>query len=128
MADLNALVDTLSALTPGDAGNLSKLLEQKWGVKADLGTPVAPVPTAVEAPAPVVQTEFAVRLKGGGPKKIEVIKLIRVPTGLALKEAKEFVEASSEGSPKTVKEGLSREDADKLAKSIADVGGIASVE
>src|SRR6187455_1910964 len=112
MADLNKIVDELSALTVLEAAELSKLLEEKWGVSA---APAA----AVAGPAAEEQTEFDVILTGDGGKKINVIKEVRAITGLGLGEAKALVE----GAPKAVKEGVSKDEAEKLKKQIEDAGG-----
>jgi len=125
MADLSKLVDELSSLTVLEAAELSKLLEEKWGVSA-----AAPVAVAAASPggggaaaAPVEeQTEFTVILAKAGEKKINVIKEIRTITGLGLKEAKDLVE----GAPKTVKEGVNKDDAAKFKKQLEEQG--ASVE
>ena len=125
MADLTKLVDELSTLTVLEAAELSKMLEEKWGVSA-----AAPVAAAAAAPAgggaaaaPVEeQTEFTVILAKAGDKKINVIKEIRTITGLGLKEAKDLVE----GAPKTVKEAVSKDDAAKIKKVLEEQG--ASVE
>ena len=118
MADLAKLVEELSALTVLEAAELSKMLEEKWGVSA--AAPVAAVAAAPAAAAPVaeVQTEFTVILAAGGDKKINVIKEIRAITGLGLKEAKDLVE----GAPKTVKENVSKDEADKIKKVLEDNG------
>jgi large subunit ribosomal protein L7/L12 len=127
MADLQKLVDDLSSLTVLEAAELSKLLEEKWGVSAAAPVAVAAAPAvgggagAAAAPAEE-QTEFTVILAKVGEKKINVIKEIRTITGLGLKEAKDLVE----GAPKTVKEGVNKEEADKLRKMLEDQG--ASVE
>ncbi|AQS83541.1 MAG: 50S ribosomal protein L7/L12 [Acetobacter aceti] len=118
MADLNKLVDELSALTVLEAAELSKLLEEKWGVSA-----AAPVAVAAAAPgaaaAPVEEkTEFDVILASAGDKKINVIKEIRTITGLGLKEAKDLVE----GAPKTVKEGVNKDEAEKIKKVLEENG------
>ena len=119
MADLSKLVDELSTLTVLEAAELAKMLEEKWGVSAAAAVAVAG-PAAGPAAAPVEeQTEFTVMLTAAGEKKIEVIKEVRALTGLGLKEAKDLVE----GAPKTVKEGLSKEDAEKLKKEIEEQGG-----
>lgn len=117
MADLAKIVEDLSALTVLEAAELSKLLEEKWGVSA--AAPVA-VAAAAGAAAPVAeaQTEFTVVLASAGDKKIEVIKEVRAITGLGLKEAKDLVE----GAPKTVKEGASKEEADKLKAQLEKAG------
>ena len=124
MADLAKIVDDLSALTVLEAAELSKLLEEKWGVSA-----AAPVAAAAAAPAAAAaaapaeeQTEFTVILAKSGDKKINVIKEIRTITGLGLKEAKDLVE----GAPKTVKEGVTKDEAAKIRKVLEDNG--ASVE
>lgn len=124
MADLAKLVDELSALTVLEAAELSKLLEEKWGVSAAAPVAVAAAPAAGAAPAAAAeeQTEFTVILAGAGDKKINVIKEIRTITGLGLKEAKDLVE----GAPKTVKEGVNKEEAAKIKKALEDQG--ASVE
>jgi|SRR5580658_127445 large subunit ribosomal protein L7/L12 len=119
MADLGKLVDELSSLTVMEAAQLSKLLEEKWGVSA-----AAPVAAAAAsgpaAPAAVVeeQTEFTVILAAIGDKKINVIKEVRAITALGLKEAKDLVEAA----PKAVKEGVSKDDAAKIKKQLEDAG------
>jgi large subunit ribosomal protein L7/L12 len=127
MTDLSKLVDELSNLTVLQAAELSKLLEEKWGVSA-----AAPVAVAAAAPAgggaaaaPVEeQTEFTVILKAGGDKKINVIKEIRTITGLGLKEAKDLVE----GAPQTVKEGVSKDDAAKIKKTLEEQGATVEVK
>ena len=123
MADLAKLVDDLSALTVIEAAELSKLLEEKWGVSAAAPVAAAAAP-AGGAPAAVVeeQTEFTVILAKAGEKKINVIKEVRTITGLGLKEAKDLVE----GAPKPVKEGVNKEDAAKFKKMLEEQG--ASVE
>ena len=124
MADLSRLVDELSALTVLEAAELSKLLEEKWGVSA--AAPVAAAaPAAAAAAAPVEeQTEFTVILTEAGDKKINVIKEIRTITGLGLKEAKDLVE----GAPKTVKEAVNKEEAAKIKKVLEDVGAKVEVK
>ncbi|ACI52689.1 ribosomal protein L7/L12 [Gluconacetobacter diazotrophicus PA1 5] len=123
MADLTKLVDELSALTVLEAAELSKLLEEKWGVSAAAPVAVAAAPAAGAAAAPAEeQTEFTVVLAKAGDKKINVIKEIRGITGLGLKEAKDLVE----GAPKTVKEGVNKDEAEKIKKLLEDNG--ASVE
>ncbi|MBB2200193.1 50S ribosomal protein L7/L12 [Gluconacetobacter tumulisoli] len=121
MADLTKLVDELSALTVLEAAELSKLLEEKWGVSAAAPVAVAAAPAAAAAPVEE-QTEFTVVLAKAGDKKINVIKEIRTITGLGLKEAKDLVE----GAPKTVKEGVTKDEAEKIKKVLEDNG--ASVE
>jgi len=119
MADLQKLVDELSALTVLEAAELSKLLEEKWGVSAAAPVAVAAAGPVAEAAAPVEeQTEFTVILSETGDKKINVIKEVRAITGLGLKEAKDLVE----GAPKPVKEGVSKEDAAKIKKQLEDAG------
>jgi large subunit ribosomal protein L7/L12 len=125
MADLTKLVDELSSLTVLEAAELSKLLEEKWGVSAAAPVAVAAAPAGggAAAAAPVEeQTEFTVILAKAGDKKINVIKEIRTITGLGLKEAKDLVE----GAPKTVKEAVSKDDAAKIKKVLEEQG--ASVE
>ena len=127
MADLQKLVDELSGLTVLEAAELSKLLEDKWGVSAAAPVAVAAAPAgggAGAAAAPVEeQTEFNVILAKTGDKKINVIKEIRTITGLGLKEAKDLVE----GAPKTVKEGVNKEEAAKLRKMLEDQGAAVEV-
>jgi len=121
MADLQKLVDELSALTVLEAAELSKMLEEKWGVSAAAPVAVAAAPGAgaAAAAAPVEeQTEFTVVLAEAGDKKINVIKEVRAITGLGLKEAKDLVEAA----PKPVKEGVSKEDAAKFKKQLEEAG------
>ena len=121
MADLSKIVDELSSLTVLEAAELSKLLEEKWGVSA--AAPVAVAAAAGAAAAPVEEkTEFTVVLAKTGEKKIEVIKEVRAITGLGLKEAKDLVE----GAPKAVKEGVNKKDAEEMKKKLEAVG--ASVE
>lgn len=125
MADLSRLVDELSTLTVLEAAELSKMLEEKWGVSAAApAAAAAPVQAGGGAPvAPVEeQTEFTVILSKMGDKKINVIKEIRTITGLGLKEAKDLVE----GAPKTVKEGVTKDEAAKIKKVLEEQG--ASVE
>ena len=111
MADLAKLVDDLSSLTVLEAAELSKMLEEKWGVSAAAAVAVAAAPGAGGAAAAVEeQTEFTVVLAGAGDKKIEVIKEVRAITGLGLKEAKDLVE----GAPKPVKEGVYKDEAEKI--------------
>jgi len=126
MADLQKLVDELSSLTVLEASELSKLLEEKWGVSAAAPVAAAAGPaTAAVAAAPVEeQTEFTVILAKAGDKKINVIKEIRTITGLGLKEAKDLVE----GAPKTVKEGVNKEEAAKLRKMLEDQGAAVEVK
>ncbi len=119
MANLEKIVEDLSALTVLEAAELAKLLEEKWGVSAAAAVAVAAGPAAGAAAAPVEeQTEFTVILSAVGDKKIEVIKEVRAITGLGLKEAKDLVE----GAPKPVKEGVSKDDAAKLKAQLEKVG------
>src|SRR4029079_18079868 len=122
MADLARIVDDLSTLTVIEAAELSKMLEEKWGVSAAAPVAVA-APGAAAAAAPVEEkTEFTVVLAKTGEKKIEVIKEVRAMTRLGLKEAKDLVE----GAPKAVKEGVTKKDAEEMKKKLEGVG--ASVE
>jgi large subunit ribosomal protein L7/L12 len=116
MADLQKLVDELSKLTVLEAAELSKKLEEAWGVSA--AAPVAAAAAAAPAAAAVEQTEFTVVLKEAGANKINVIKEVRAITGLGLKEAKDLVE----GAPKPVKEGVNKADAEALKKKLEDAG------
>jgi large subunit ribosomal protein L7/L12 len=126
MANLEQLVDDLSSLTVLEAAELSKMLEEKWGVSA-----AAPVAVAAAGAAPAAaaeaaeeQTEFDVILAAAGEKKINVIKEVRAITGLGLKEAKDLVEAA----PKAVKEGASKEDAAKFKKQLEEAGATVEVK
>ncbi|MDE1567347.1 50S ribosomal protein L7/L12 [Aquabacter sp. P-9] len=119
MADLTKLVDELSSLTVLEAAELAKLLEEKWGVSAAAAVAVAAAPgAAAAAPAAEEQTEFTVVLAAAGDKKIEVIKEVRAITGLGLKEAKDLVE----GAPKPVKEGVAKDEAEKLKAQLEKAG------
>ncbi|MEO0979996.1 MAG: 50S ribosomal protein L7/L12 [Pseudomonadota bacterium] len=124
MADLEKLVEELSSLTVMEAAELSKLLEEKWGVSAAAPVAVAAAGGAAggEAAAAEEKTEFDVVLAAAGDKKINVIKEVRAITGLGLKEAKELVESA----PKAVKEGVSKDEAEELKKKLEEAG--ASVE
>ena len=125
MADLSKLVDELSSLTVLQAAELSKLLEEKWGVSA--AAPVAVAAAAAPAAAAEVveeQTEFTVILATTGDKKINVIKEIRTITGLGLKEAKDLVE----GAPKTVKESATKDEAAKIKKLLEDQGATVEIK
>src|SRR5258708_36065137 len=117
MADLQKIVDNLSSLTVLEAAELAKLLEEKWGVSAAAAVAVAAGPAAAAAAAEE-KTEFTVMLTAVGDKKIEVIKEVRALTGLGLKEAKDLVEAA----PKAVKEGVNKEEADKIKTTLEKVG------
>jgi len=119
MADLNAIADQLSGLTVMEAADLSKLLEEKWGVSAAVPVAVAAAPGAGEAAAVEEKDEFDVVLISSGDKKIQVIKEVRAITGLGLKEAKDLVESA----PKAVKEGVSKDDAEKIKEKIEGAGG-----
>ena len=128
MADLQKLVDELSGLSVLEAAELSKLLEEKWGVSAAapvaaVAAPAAGGAQAAAAPAEE-QTEFTVILAKAGDKKINVIKEVRAITGLGLKEAKDLVE----GAPKTVKESVSKDEAAKLKKQLEDQGAAVEVK
>jgi large subunit ribosomal protein L7/L12 len=122
MANLEKIVEDLSALTVLEAAELAKLLEEKWGVSAAAAVAVAAAPGAgggAAAAAPVEEkTEFNVILAAAGDKKIEVIKEVRAITGLGLKEAKDLVE----GAPKPVKEGVSKEEAEKVKAQLEKAG------
>ena len=123
MADLTKLVDELSALTVLEAAELAKMLEEKWGVSAAAAVAVAAAPAAAAA-AVEEQTEFTVVLAAAGDKKIEVIQEVRAITGLGLKEAKDLVE----GAPKPVKEGVSKDEAEKLKKQLEAAGAKVEVK
>jgi large subunit ribosomal protein L7/L12 len=119
MADLQKIVDDLSGLTVLEAADLAKMLEEKWGVSAAAAVAVAAGPAAGGgAAAAEEKTEFTVVLAGAGEKKIEVIKEVRALTGLGLKEAKDLVE----GAPKTVKEGVAKDEANKIKATLEKVG------
>jgi large subunit ribosomal protein L7/L12 len=122
MADLQNLVEELSKLTVLEAAELSKLLEEKWGVSAAAPVAAAAAPVAAAAAPAEEQTEFTVILAKAGDKKINVIKEVRTITGLGLKEAKDLVEAA----PKPVKEGVGKDEVAKIKKMLEDAG--ASVE
>jgi len=118
MADLNKIVEDLSALTVLEAAELSKMLEDKWGVSAAAPVAVAAAGGGAPAAAAEEKTEFTVMLTGAGDKKIEVIKEVRAITGLGLKEAKDLVE----GAPKPVKEGVNKADAEKFKAQLEKAG------
>jgi len=119
MADLSKIVDELSSLTVLEAAELSKMLEEKWGVSAAAAVAVAAAPGGGGAAAPVEEkTEFTVVLAAAGDKKIEVIKEVRALTGLGLKEAKDLVE----GAPKPVKEGVAKDEAEKIKATLEKAG------
>ena len=123
MSNLKKIVDELSALTVLEAAELSKLLEETWGVSAAAAVAVA-VPSAANAEAAEAQTEFDVILEEGGANKINAIKEVRAITGLGLKEAKDLVE----GAPKPVKQGVSKDEAEKLKKQLEEAGAKVSVK
>src|ERR1043165_353402 len=119
MSDLKKIVDELSGLTVLEAADLAKMLEEKWGVSAAAAVAVAAGPAGAGGAAPAEEkTEFPVILASAGEKKIEVIKEVRALTGLGLKEAKDLVE----GAPKPVKEGVNKEEADKIKATLEKVG------
>src|SRR6476660_4229145 len=126
MTDLAKIVDDLSKLTVLEAAELSKLLEEKWGVSAAAAVAVSagPVAGGGGAAAAEEKTEFTVILKSGGDKKINVIKEVRAITGLGLKEAKDLVEAGG----KTVKDGVNKDEAAKLKKQLEDQGATVEVK
>ena len=126
MADLAKLVEELSALTVLEAAELSKLLEEKWGVSAAAPVAVAAVAGAAAAPAAAEEekTEFDVILADAGDKKINVIKEVRAITGLGLKEAKDLVD----GAPKNVKEGIAKADAEAAVKKLVEAGAKAELK
>ena len=125
MADLNAIVESLSSLTIMEAAELVKSLETKWGVSAAAPVAVAAAPAAAGgAAAAAAQTEFTVVLANAGANKINVIKEVRAITGLGLKEAKDLVE----GAPKPVKENVSKEEAEKLKAQLAAAGATIEIK
>ncbi|HTO96984.1 MAG TPA: 50S ribosomal protein L7/L12 [Myxococcales bacterium] len=128
MADLNAIAEQLSGLTVMQAAELVKMLEEKWGVSAAAPVAVAAGPAAGGAAAAAKpaeeKTEFTLVLQAAGEKKINVIKEVRTITGLGLKEAKDLVE----GAPKTVKEGLSKEDVNKFAEMLKAAGATVEIK
>ena len=119
MADLNKIVDDLSSLTVLEAAELSKLLEEKWGVSAAAPVAAAPAAGAGASDAPAEEkTEFEIHLASAGDKKINVIKEVRTITGLGLKEAKDLVE----GAPSKLKDGVGKDDAEKFKKQLEEAG------
>jgi large subunit ribosomal protein L7/L12 len=125
MADLNAIVESLSGLTIMEAAELVKALEKKWGVSAAAPVAVAAAGGgAAAAPAKEVQTEFTVVLGAAGPNKINVIKEVRAITGLGLKEAKDLVE----GAPKPVKENVGKEEAEKIKAQLTAAGATVEIK
>src|SRR3954462_12313565 len=124
MANLEKLVEELSALTVLEAAELSKMLEEKWGVSAAAAVAAAPAAGGPAAPAAEEQTEFDVILTGDGGKKINVIKEVRALTGLGLTEAKTLVESA----PKAVKEGVNKDEAEKIKKQLEEAGATVDVK
>src|SRR5215471_2294766 len=130
MADMNALIETLSSMTIMEVVELTKALEEKWGVKAAAGMPMMAMPAAgapaggVPAAEAEPQTEFTVILKDAGPKKINVIKTVRALTNLGLKEAKDLVE----GAPKNVLESVTKEAAEDAKKKLEEDGAVVEVK
>ncbi|MEW5765855.1 MAG: 50S ribosomal protein L7/L12 [Acidobacteriota bacterium] len=125
MADLNVIVEQLSALTVLEAAQLSKMLEEKWGVSAAAAAPVMMAAPGAAAAAPVEEkTEFDVILKNAGEKKINVIKVVREITSLGLKEAKDLVE----GAPKAIKEGVNKEEAEAIKKKFEEQGATVEIK
>jgi large subunit ribosomal protein L7/L12 len=118
MAELSKIVEDLSGLTVMEAAELAKMLEEKWGVTAAAAVAVAAAPGGAAAAPAEEKTDFTVVLAAAGDKKIEVIKEVRAITGLGLKEAKDLVE----GAPKTVKEGVNKDDAAKIKAQLEKVG------
>jgi large subunit ribosomal protein L7/L12 len=118
MADLSKIVDELSNLTVLEAAELAKMLEEKWGVSAAAAVAVAAGPAAAAAAPAEEKNEFTVVLAAAGEKKIEVIKEVRALTGLGLKEAKDLVE----GAPKPVKEGVNKDEAEKVKAQLEKAG------
>jgi large subunit ribosomal protein L7/L12 len=125
MAELSKLVADLSALTVLEAAELAKMLEEKWGVSAAAPVAIAAAGggAAAAAPAEEAKTEFDVILTGFGDKKVNVIKEVRAITSLGLKEAKDLVEAA----PKPVKEGVNKEEADKIKKQLEEAGATVEI-
>ena len=125
MSKIEKIVDELSSLTVLEAADLAKMLEEKWGVSAAAAVAVAAAPAGGGGGAAAEeQTEFTVILKAGGEKKINVIKEVRAITGLGLKEAKDLVEAGG----KAVKEGVSKDEAQKIKKQLEDQGAVVEVK
>ena len=122
MANLDKIVEELSKLTVLEAAELSKMLEESWGVSASAAAAPAAAPAAAEAAE--VKTEFDVNLEEAGANKIIVIKEVRAITGLGLKEAKDLVEAA----PKAVKQGVSKDEADKIKKQLEEAGAKVSIK
>ena len=118
MADLNKIIDELSSLTVVEAAELSKQLEEKWGVTAAAPVAAAPAGGAAAAPAGEEKSEFSIFLASAGDKKINVIKEVRAITGLGLKEAKDLVE----GAPKEIKSGVAKKEAEEFKKKLEAAG------
>ena len=124
-ANVETLIESLSNLTVIQIADLTKKLEEKWGVKAaPVAVAGAAAPAGEAAAAPAAQTEFTVILKDGGANKIQVIKAIREITALGLKEAKDLVD----GAPKEIKAGVSKEDSEAIKKKIVDAGGAVEIK
>ena len=124
MADLQKIVTDLSSLTVLEAAELAKMLEEKWGVSAAAAVAVAAAPGGAAAAPAEEKTEFTVVLANAGANKINVIKEIRAITGLGLKEAKDLVE----GAPKTVKEGVNKDDAKKIKDKLTAAGATVEIK
>ena len=124
MADLAKIVEDLSALSVLEAAELSKMLEEKWGVSAAAPVAMAAAPGAAAAAPAEEKTEFSVILLAAGEKKVEAIKVVRAATGLGLKEAKDLVD----GAPKPVKEGIPKADAEKILKDLLAAGAKAEMK
>ncbi len=124
MADLNAIVEELSSLTVLEAAQLSKLLEEKWGVSAAAAAPVMMAAPGAAAPAEEEKTEFDVILTNTGEKKINVIKVVREITSLGLKEAKELVESA----PKPIKEAVAKDEAEAIKKKFEEQGATVEIK
>ncbi|HCA80205.1 MAG TPA: 50S ribosomal protein L7/L12 [Bacteroidetes bacterium] len=119
MSAVTEIVEKIEKLTLLEAAELKKALEEKFGVTAAAPMMMSAAPAAAAAPAAEEKTEFTVELKSAGAQKINVIKVVRAATGLGLKEAKDLVD----GAPKVVKEGLNKEEAEKLKKELEEAGG-----
>ncbi len=124
MADLAKIADELSGLTVMEAAELSTMLEEKWGVSAAAPVAVAAAPAAADAAAAEEQTEFSVVLASYGEKKINVIKEVRAITALGLKEAKDLVESA----PSAVKEGIEKDEADKIKEQLEAAGATVEIK
>lgn len=124
MADINAIAEQIQGLTLLEASQLVKLLEEKLGVSAAAAAVAVAGPAAAAAPAAEAQTEFTVVLTGAGANKINVIKVVREITALGLKEAKDLVD----GAPKTVKEGVSKDEAEAMKKKFVEAGATVEVK